>query len=445
MSVSAGRPDAVPGFDDGSERTGRTPRPSAGAGALTVASTVSNADSFGDIASSQSATLFEWKPTRSSVAVIEPIAQQLPVDGPILMGAAGLLVLVFVALGWQWTSQWRSPGRRLERTIAEHDTVAILMHPNPDPDAMASAMGVAGIARHVDTETDIYYSGQIRHQENRAFRTVLDQAFDRVSAVGDLDAEAVILVDHNEPRGLSGCEGIEPIAVVDHHPGGGTGTDVTDVRTNYGACATIVTEYYQELGADSAAVGKNGGDLLTTRLATGLLYGILTDTKSLTQGCTTAEFDACQFLYEATDQELLDRIGNPPISEEVLDVKARAITNRTVESPFCVSHVGAVSNVDAIPQAADELSRLEGITAVVVVGRKDDTLHLSGRSRDDRVHMGQVLEGVVQDIPMAGAGGHARMGGGQVSIEHMEGIGPSSGVTESQLVERLFEGMDGNL
>jgi len=60
------------------------------------------------------------------------------------------------------------------------------------------------------------------------------------------------------------------------------------------------------------------------------------------------------------------------------------------------------------------------VTSVIVVGEKDGTLHLSGRSRDDRVHVGRTLETVVDDIPMASAGG-------QISIDHMNGIGPSDG------------------
>jgi hypothetical protein len=46
---------------------------------------------------------------------------------------------------------------------------------------------------------------------------------------------------------------------------------------------------------------------------------------------------------------------------------------------------------------------------------------------------------------MAGAGGHARMGGGQLSIEHMEGLGPKSGMSRRDLRERLFEAMGGDI
>jgi nanoRNase/pAp phosphatase (c-di-AMP/oligoRNAs hydrolase) len=101
--------------------------------------------------------------------------------------------------------------------------------------------------------------------------------------------------------------------------------------------------------------------------------------------------------------------------------------------------------MDAIPQAADELLRLEGVTAVVVFGDSDGDLRLSGRSRDDRVHMGKTLQAVVKDVPMSSAGGHARMGGGQLSIEHMNGIGLSDGMNRVEFQDRLFDAMVGDI
>jgi nanoRNase/pAp phosphatase (c-di-AMP/oligoRNAs hydrolase) len=174
-----------------------------------------------------------------------------------------------------------------------------------------------------------------------------------------------------------------------------------------------------------------------------LIYGIQSDTRSLTNGCSPADFEAAAYLYEGVDTDLLNRIANPQIDAEVLDVKSRAISAREVTAPYAFSDVGEVSNTDAIPQAADELERLEGVSAVVVIGEKDGTIRLAGRSRDDRVHIGRAIEAVVDDIPMAEGGGHARMGGGKISVEHMDGLGPSEGVNRADLKDRLFEAMAG--
>ncbi len=370
---------------------------------------------------------------------------------PLLALAAALAVVAFLVALWLVVRRLRRPaGERLRRLLAKQDSVAVLMHPNPDPDAMASALAVGELAESADTESVIQYSGQIRHQENRAFETVLDLEFDQVESAADIAADAVVLVDHNTPRGFEGAERIEPLAVIDHHPGNGTGTDFTDVRTDNGACASIFATYFERLGWEPVSPEEyesldDGKNVLPPDVSTGMIYGIQSDTKHLTKGCSSDEFEAASYLYPGVDEDRLDRIANPEVDAEVLDVKARAITEREVRNAFAISDVGTVSNVDSIPQAADELLRLEGVTAVVVYGDRDGSLHVSGRSRDDRVHMGKTLSKLVEDIPMSEAGGHARMGGGQISVEHMQGIGPSDGLTRAQFSDRLFDAMAGDV
>jgi len=364
---------------------------------------------------------------------------------PLLAAAVALIAIALALLVLLVIRRlFRTKGGTLRRTLGQVDEITVLTHPNPDPDAMATAIGVARLAELAETESEIRFPGQIRHQENRAFRTVLDLDLKPLESRADIGPEPVVLVDHNEPRGFDGADRIDPYAVVDHHPGDGTGSAFTDVRSNYGAAATIVTEYFRQIGARPEEHDPATAELTTT-VATGLLYGILADTAHLTRGCTRAEFDAAAFLHPAVDEDAIDRIANPQVDQEILEVIARAISDREVDPPYAIADVGGLSNLDAIPQAADELLSLEGVTAVVVLGDKDDTLHLSGRSRDDRVHMGNALQTVVEEIPLAEAGGHARMGGGQISIEAMEkGYGPSGGLTRDQLHHRLFDVLAGD-
>lgn len=357
---------------------------------------------------------------------------------PALAGAVALGILV--GLGY-WTyrvvRRYRQPGYRFSRLLRGYDEVALLMHPNPDPDAMGSALGLRALAEWVGTEATIYHTGQIRHHENRAFQAVLDVDFERISSVSDLSEPATVLVDHNQPRGSADAATLSPTAVVDHHPGDGTGRRFTDVRPRYGACATIVAEYLQELDFDPVGPDEHAGPAraLAVETATGLLYGIQTDTDHLTNGAMDADFAMSRYLYPGIDEDLLRRIANPPVDAELLDIKARAINNVVTEPPYSYSWVGAVSNLDAIPQAADELITLEGISTVVVAGEKNDTVHVSGRSTDDRVHIGRVLDTVATDIPESSAGGHARMAGGQLSAAHVD----------DDLKTQLFETMSGGV
>ncbi|MFB6252199.1 MAG: bifunctional oligoribonuclease/PAP phosphatase NrnA [Halobellus sp.] len=372
------------------------------------------------------------------------------VENPETVAAVVVGLLAFVAGLYLLRRFTRPRGARLLDELKQLEEVAVLLHQNPDPDAMATGIAVASLANQVDTDASVQYTGQVRHQENRAFQTVLDLDIDQIAHVSDLAAEHVVLVDHNRPRGFAGADSVLPFAVVDHHPGDGTGEAFTDVRTDYGATSSIAAEYFDDLNATPVPPSKHESEVNTTYtvpslVATGLLYGILTDTKRLTSGCSAADFGAAGFLYPGVDEDRLDRIANPEVSTEVLELKARAIAGRDVRGPFAVSDVGCVSNPDAIPQAADELIQLEGVTAVVVLGEREGTIHLSGRSRDDRVHMGRTLEATLSTLKNASGGGHARMGGGQLSLQKGRVRTVSGeGVNRDALTERLFESLSGD-
>ncbi len=392
-------------------------------------------------------------------AVIESTYSYLPDLGPFVATILGL-VAVAVSL-WLFVNWFYRPmGERLKPVLETRDEIAILTHPNPDPDAMASAMGLAHIASTVGTDATIQYPGQIRHQENRVFRNILNPDIEQISRVDEIAADDVVLVDHNTARGFEGSEKIMPIAVIDHHPGNGTGLDFTDKRTNYGSCASIVAEYLQDIGAIPIHPDEVGEDtenviddavdtaVVQPNIVTGLMYGIHSDTNRLTSGFTAADFDAASYLCRGVDETLLNRIANPEVDTEVLDIKARAISNRDERASFIVSDVGGINNTDAISQAADELILLEGVTAAVVYGSCNGMTLVSGRSRDDRVHMGEALEAVAAGMSEASAGGHSRMGGARFPLPELATDGGNSESLQGpppEFADKIFSALEGDI
>jgi len=375
---------------------------------------------------------------------------------------ATLLGIVAVAVSlWLFIDWFRRPmGERLQPILETRDQIAILLHPNPDPDAMASAMGLSYLASTVDTDCTIQYPGQIRHQENRVFQNILDPEVEQITRVDEIAADDVVLVDHNTPRGFEGAETIMPVAVIDHHPGNGTGLDFTDKRTDYGSCSSIIAEYLRDIGATPLHADEveeesenNADDVVdeTTvhpQITTGLMYGIHSDTNRLTTGAISADYEAASYLSEGVDEKLLDRIANPEVNTEVLDIRSRAISNREERGSFILSDVGEVNNTDAIPQAADELILLEGVTAAVVYGSRNGTVHVSGRSRDDRVHMGDSLKAVATDVPEASAGGHSRMGGAKFPLLGLATDGGEGETIEGppqEFADSIFAGLEGDI
>lgn len=370
------------------------------------------------------------------VGQLDDVAGDLARGDPVLWAIVLAIVVAILLLAY-WYRRWRAraaPGRRFRRLIERSPSIGILVHPNPDPDAMATALGVQTVAEAADVDADIFHPGGLRHHENRAFRTVLGldlEAIDRHEDLGDRD---VVLVDHGVPRGFDGAETVSPIAVIDHHDDPPVDAEFVDVRPDYGACASIFVEYLKTLGVRPES---SDGMELTPEVATALAYGIHTDTNRLTRGATNREFEALRYLFPAVDDDKLDRVANPSIEASVLESKAKAIINREVRDCYCVSDIGTVTSTDTVPIAAEELLRLEGVTSAVALGTFDGTIYLSGRTTDDRVHMGKTLKRTLEDIPGASGGGHSRMGGGQLPTAALEGAAADA-MTRPDLRESIF-------
>lgn len=357
----------------------------------------------------------------------------------IVIITISLVLLLHRAANWIYINYLRRKSTEFLHNIRGKDEISVLVHSNPDPDAMAAALGVERLAKEVNTDVTIHYPGWIKHHENRAFRAVLDLNFDHIQSADDIDNDYVVAVDHQEPRGFDGAEDVEPNAIIDHHDSVYNGdAEFIHIESDLGSCCTLLVEYLDEHKI-SFKPDENNPDV-SPQLATALYYGIKTDTSDFSRDISDRDYTSAQKIYRRVNTDELFRIANPKIDAETFEVKSQAFHTRDVEGPFAISHVGDVENSDTIPQAADELSRLEGISAVVVMGFDKDILRLSGRTYDARVHMGSALEHALSDIDNSSAGGHSRMGGGEINKEYFE----ESDLSIGGLKEKIFSALNGN-
>ena len=283
--------------------------------------------------------------------------------------------------------------------------LAIVVHDNPDPDAIASAVALKEIATSVGTESSILYHGEIGHQENKAFVNLLGIDLYRMEEHDISDFDQIALVDCAVP----GSNNMVPTdlhvgIVIDHHPLGEVeiDADYVDVRPNVGATATILTKYLQELNID-----------ITTNLATALLYGIRTDTQDFKRNTDPADLSAASFLYPLSDHEILEQLERPSMSIETLDVLGDAIGNRQVIGSYLLTNVGTIRDRDTLPQAADYLLNLEGISTSIVFGVSEDKIFISGRSHDIRINLGDIMKRAFGDET---SGGHATAAASQIPL-----------------------------
>ncbi len=285
-------------------------------------------------------------------------------------------------------------------------TLGIITHKNPDPDSISSAMALSVIANDASNgklATRILYEGNIGHQENRAFVNLLEIKMEHLTKDILTECNYLALVDSVAPGMNNDLPSDTKInIIIDHHSADGVvrenKPDFLESRPEAGATASILTQYLQELYLP-----------LDTKVATALFYGIRADTHEFQRNISSQDLYNAAYLLPHTDRALLEIIMAPSLSQETIDVLGAAIQNREVKQGYLFSNVGYVRNRDAIPQAADMLLTLEGVTTSLVYGITDTHITLSARNKDIRLHVGDVMKEAFSKVPGASAGGHATM------------------------------------
>ncbi len=158
------------------------------------------------------------------------------------------------------------------------------------------------------------------------------------------------------------------------------------------------------------------------------MQGIRTDTGGFKRKTHPADYFAAAFLHVKADKELLEQIETPPTSTEMLNVVGGAILHKKIKGSYLITSVGVVANRDAIPQAADYLLNLEGITTAIVIGLCEDAICISGRSKDIRVNISDAFVSAFGEI--GSAGGHAMMAAAQLPLGIFSGIKDKSTIVQ---------------
>ncbi|HIH40708.1 MAG TPA: hypothetical protein HA221_04015 [Halobacteria archaeon] len=295
--------------------------------------------------------------------------------------------------------------KKLLETIKKtKNRMAIIVHDNPDPDALSSAITLKFIAKSVSVESDILYRGNIGHQENRSFVNLLNielkKMIDQPEVLDIYDTIAFVdtVPGSNSPMVQSSN------IIIDHHQT----EDIPSVDfvfiEKYGSTASIMTLLVQDLDLK-----------LPAEIATALLYGIRSDTLDFTRNTTPADLTAAAYLYPLANSDLLKQVSSSVISTTTINVLGEAIRNRMQKGSYLVSNVGFIRDRDALAQAADFLLRLEGVTTTLVYGIVEgESIYISARTKDIRINIGDVLKESFKDF--GSAGGHNGMAAAQIPL-----------------------------
>jgi nanoRNase/pAp phosphatase (c-di-AMP/oligoRNAs hydrolase) len=284
--------------------------------------------------------------------------------------------------------------------------LVILPHDNPDPDALASAACLKYLACSLlRKEAQIALGGIVGRAENRAMLTYLNIGLVPVAEI-DFAAAQVALVDTQPGRTNNSLpDAIVPDVVIDHHPAYAEypGVGFLDLRDQYGATSTILTEYLRESKLE-----------IDGKIATALFYGIAAETQDLGREATPADIEASHFLYPYTNKRRLSKIENARVPREYFRVFREAIDHATLhDGRIVVSLLGELQYPDMVAEVADFLLRLDGVEWSAAIGAFNGSLHCSLRTTDREANAGDILQRV---LGAKSAGGHDQIAGGRVPV-----------------------------
>jgi nanoRNase/pAp phosphatase (c-di-AMP/oligoRNAs hydrolase) len=283
----------------------------------------------------------------------------------------------------------------------------VLTHDNPDPDSIAAAATLSRLLRQrFKHRVTTAYGGIIGRAENREMVRVLGIRLSHVRHLNWKHYRNFALVDTQPTTGNNQLpDGLTPSIVFDHHPVRRATRSVpfVDVRTEYGATATIVAEYVLASGME-----------INRREATALVYAIRSETQDFGREYSPADRSMFDLLYPRCDTRALALIQAPRLPLSYFSNLHEALENVATVSTLVVSHLGDVEQPDIVPEIADLLLRLEGKTWSLCTGVHGDRIYLSIRTTNQRADAGRLMRRLLGR--RGKGGGHGMMAGGWVGL-----------------------------
>jgi len=296
---------------------------------------------------------------------------------------------------------------RLCETLADVRRLLIITHDNPDPDCLASGWVLRHIVRRrLELEATLAYEGVVGRAENRAMVSLLRIPIQRLRDLKLERFDAALLVDTQPRTGNNSLPpGLEVRAVVDHHPVRAATRRVAfrDVRPEYGATASIATEYLICSGLPIAP-----------RLATGLFYAIRSETQNLGREGTSADLRAFLTLFPKVDNHMISRIEQAPVSRHYLALLEGAFRATRIYDDVSITRLERMPYPDVPAELADLLLRVDRVRWSLVMGSFRGDLYLSLRTERVRVNAARKLAEIVGDLGRTG--GHGKMAGGRIEV-----------------------------
>jgi nanoRNase/pAp phosphatase (c-di-AMP/oligoRNAs hydrolase) len=294
--------------------------------------------------------------------------------------------------------------RRFYDPFLGNDHVLIVI--NADPDAIASAMAVSRLLWRKVLNVTISHINTINRPDNLAMIRLLGVTMVPFEEITVDQFSRIVLVD-SQPDHNEHMAELRPDVIIDHHPDSGAKAPFLDIRPDYGATATILTEYLRAAKIKPSA-----------KLATGLYHAIKTDTNDFKGQTQIEDVRAFQYLFRHANIHLARKIEKADLRFDLLKYFKIALQNMRRRKGKVYIHLGHVVNPDVCVLIADFFMRVNTVTWSIVSGICDKKLTIIFRNDGIRKNAGKVAkEGFGK---LGNAGGHKNMARAEIALNDLK-------------------------
>lgn len=296
------------------------------------------------------------------------------------------------------------------RELLEYEQIIVQCHDNPDADAIASGFGVYSYLRKKGKNVRLIYGGKFPIQKTNLVLMVTELKIP-IEYVEELEeAQLLITVDCQYGEGNVTRFPAKTVAVIDHHQVAGKLPKLNEVRSNLGACSTVVRELLQSEGIDLNE---------DKRLATALYYGLMTDTNNFTEIFHPLDKDLRD--DAVFERSMVTRFRNANLSLKELEIAGNALLGYEYNETYRYAVVEAKPcDPNILGIISDMMLEVDTVDTCLVYSVLPFGIKLSVRSCIKEVKASELAEFITEGI--GSGGGHLEKAGGFIQMELLNKI-----------------------
>lgn len=292
------------------------------------------------------------------------------------------------------------------RDFLPYGNIVIQCHDNPDADALACGYAVYLYLQSHGKKPDLIYAGRNRIRKSNLVMMIEDLGIPiRHVQKLDKEPELLVMVDCQYGGGNSVRFDAQTIAVIDHHRVSTNLPKMAEVKSNLGACATLI---WQMLKKENFDVHNN------RKLSTALYYGLYTDTSGLSELSHPLDKDLRD---EATfDAQLMHKYRNANLSLEELETAGAALLHSDYNEEYRAAVVKCGQcDPNVLGIISDLVLEVDAIDLCIVFNVLQDGVKFSVRSCTKEVKANELAAELSKGI--GSGGGHEGKAGGFIPMD----------------------------